>query len=123
MTDSRRWLWLVALLGGGWLLYLLTPILPPFLVANGDVFCDLDLRGFLHRALMRLSHPEHLAHLALVDNPAHHPAGDFHLEADAVSADGTPKLTFSGIGVYSPDLFSSLVPGARAAQPAAQNAW
>ena len=87
----------------------------PFLVANGDVFCDLDLRGFLQRALMRLSRPEHLAHLALVDNPAHHPAGDFHLEADAVSADGTPKLTFSGIGVYSPDLFSGLVPGARAA--------
>lgn len=51
MTDSRRWLWLVALLGGGWLLYLLTPILPPFLVAMllaylGDPLVDrLERRG------------------------------------------------------------------------------
>lgn len=87
----------------------------PFLVANGDVFCDLDLRGFVERALTHLSHPGHLAHLALVDNPAHHPAGDFHLDADVVTADGAPRLTFSGIAVYSPELFAGLVPGTRAA--------
>jgi len=87
----------------------------PFLVANGDVFCDLDLGGFLQRALMQLSRPGRLAHLALVDNPAHHPAGDFHLSGDAVTADTEPRLTFSGIAVYAPELFAGLAPGRRAA--------
>ena len=32
MTDSNRWLWLAGLLLCGWLGYLLTPILSPFLV-------------------------------------------------------------------------------------------
>ena len=32
MTDSNRWLWLAALALGVWLVYLLTPILTPFLV-------------------------------------------------------------------------------------------
>jgi len=87
----------------------------PFLVANGDVFCDLDLRGFLGRALTQLSSPGRLAHLALVDNPAHHPLGDFHLAGDMVTTDGEPRLTFSGIAVYAPALFAGLAPGRRAA--------
>ncbi|WP_437882971.1 AI-2E family transporter [Pseudomonas sp. LRF_L74] len=33
MTDSRRWMWLAGIVLCGWLLYLLTPILSPFLVA------------------------------------------------------------------------------------------
>lgn len=32
MTDSHRWLWLAGLLLAGWLVYLLTPILSPFLL-------------------------------------------------------------------------------------------
>ena len=50
MTDSRRWLWLVALLGGGWLLYLLTPILPPFLVAMLLAYLGDPLVDRLERA-------------------------------------------------------------------------
>lgn len=48
-----------------------------------------------------------LAHLVLVDNPPHHPAGDFVLQNNLVSAEGEPKLNFSGIGVYHPDLFKN----------------
>lgn len=69
-----------------------------FLVVNGDIFCDYDYRQLPDE-------PHGLAHLVLVDNPAHHPQGDFYLESDRVSASGSPRLTFSGIGVYQPELF------------------
>jgi len=71
----------------------------PFLAINGDIWCDFDLAR-LPRA------PEGDAHLVLVDNPEHHPRGDFALEPDGrVAADGADKLTFAGIGVYRPSLF------------------
>jgi N-acetyl-alpha-D-muramate 1-phosphate uridylyltransferase len=73
----------------------------PFLVMNGDIFCDWDVG--------RARIPEQLAHLVLVDNPPHNPAGDFTLEGTKVGAGGTanhlPTLTFSGIGIYRPELF------------------
>lgn len=65
-----------------------------FLAINGDIWCDLDL-GKLP------AQPQGLAHLVLVDNPAHHPQGDFRLDADGRISD-IPALTFSGIGVYRP---------------------
>lgn len=71
----------------------------PFYALNGDVFCDLDLAS-LPRA------PAGLAHLVLVDNPAHHPRGDFALDASGAVLD-TPALTFSGIGVYRPALLDN----------------
>lgn len=71
----------------------------PFLAINGDIWCDFDLARLP-------SEPRGDAHLVLVDNPAHHAGGDFVLEQDGcVAADGTPKLTFSGIGVYRRGLF------------------
>ncbi len=76
-----------------------------FLVINGDVWCDCPLAPLLHP-------PFGLAHLLLVDNPPHHPAGDFHLAGDRVQAAGEPRLTFSGIGVYRPALFAGCEPGA-----------
>lgn len=81
----------------------------PFLVINGDIFCDWNLA----RAQTCLG-DDALAHLIMVDNPAHHPAGDFHLDGHQLGAGETapgPRLTFSGIGVYRPELFSSLRPG------------
>ncbi len=76
----------------------------PFLVINGDVFTDLDFAA--------LSLPDDaLAHLVLVDNPPHHPQGDFHLQADGrVRAEGEPRLTFSGIGLYRPEGFAGCRP-------------
>ena len=41
----------------------------------------------------------------LIDNPVHHPRGDFALADDGrVVSDGEPRLTFAGIGVYRPAL-------------------
>jgi len=85
----------------------------PFMVINGDVFCDVDLGALAARG-PQLDGTHTLAHLVLVDNPPHHVTGDFHLDGTRVCSDGTPKLTFSGIGLYHPDLFSGLEPGQRA---------
>ncbi len=71
----------------------------PFVVINGDIFTELDY------AALKL--PEHsLAHLVLVDNPEHHPRGDFALQDGVVREEGAPRLTFSGVGVYHPRLFA-----------------
>ena len=80
----------------------------PFVVINGDVFCDADFAA-LRAAAERLCADGALAHLLLVDNPEHHPEGDFRLAADGhVHADGNPRLTFSGLGAYHPALFAGL---------------
>jgi MurNAc alpha-1-phosphate uridylyltransferase len=92
--------------GGG--IFKALPMLGPsaFLVTNGDVWCDFDYRR------IALAQGD-LAALVLVDNPSHNPAGDFALAADGrVSADGDAKLTFSGIGIYHPDLFAGCSGGA-----------
>lgn len=71
----------------------------PFLAVNGDVWTDHDFARLPRE-------PAGDAHLVLIDNPAHHPAGDFLLHDDGrVAASGERKLTFSGIGVYRPRLF------------------
>jgi N-acetyl-alpha-D-muramate 1-phosphate uridylyltransferase len=77
----------------------------PFLVINGDIWTDWD------PADARLAESD-LAHLVLVENPPHHPRGDFCLIDGRVHPDGDPRLTFSGIGLYSPALFEGCRPGA-----------
>lgn len=73
----------------------------PFIAVNGDVWCDADF-GALPRE------PRGLAHLLLVDNPAHNPEGDFALLDDGrVLPAGEQRLTFAGIGVYRPALFAN----------------
>ena len=52
-----------------------------------------------------------LAWLVLVKNPAHHPEGDFALQNFSITNTGVPRYTFSGIGVYRPELFDHIVPG------------
>ena len=81
----------------------------PFLVINGDIFCDADL-GALRGALDGPAAGD-LAHLLLVDNPEHNPQGDFALAEGRLAAHGADKRTFSGIGVYAPALFDSLAAG------------
>ncbi|TVT75596.1 MAG: nucleotidyltransferase family protein [Denitromonas halophila] len=80
----------------------------PFLVVNGDVFCDLDFAALTHRAAQPGAD---LAHLILIPNPPHHPAGDFHLQGDRASLSNGERLTFSGIGLYHPDMFTPLISG------------
>jgi MurNAc alpha-1-phosphate uridylyltransferase len=91
--------------GGG--IYKAIPMLgaEPFLVLNGDIWTDLDL------SLPRLRDGL-LAHLVLVDNPPHHPEGDFSLSDGLVRSRSYPRYTFSGIGIYHPGLFRDCRPGA-----------
>jgi len=84
----------------------------PFVVLNSDIYCDFDC-GRLAAAGAALERGTLVAHLVLVDNPPHHPAGDFSLAGGRVSADGMPRLTFSGIGAYSPALFAGVERGAK----------
>lgn len=90
--------------GGG--IYAALPLLDsdPFAVVNGDIWTDYPFAR-LPRAL------DGLAHLVMVDNPPHHPQGDFCLRAGRLLPDGAPKLTFSGIGVYRRALFEDCAPG------------
>ncbi|HIG66184.1 MAG TPA: nucleotidyltransferase family protein [Methyloprofundus sp.] len=88
----------------------------PFLVVNGDISCDYNFHNLLNKEIA-------LAHLILVNNPAHHPTGDFALKGQAIlSPEGEPKYTYSGIGLYHPDLFASINPGKSALAPLLKNA-
>lgn len=77
-----------------------------FLVVNGDIWCD-------YPCLPQVLAAETLAHLILVNNPEHHPQGDFALDSGRACNDGEYKLTFSGLGYYHPALFAGLAYGKR----------
>lgn len=86
----------------------------PFLVVNGDVYCEFNYSLFIARALTRMAQGQ-LAHIVLVDNPAHHPEGDFVLDASGrVSREGGSKLTYTGIGAFRPELFAEVPNGQKA---------
>ena len=76
----------------------------PFVAVNADIWTDFPF-GSLPDAL------ETLAHVILVDNPVHHPDGDFVLAGTRVRDGEGRRLTFSGIGVYRPELFAELSDG------------
>lgn len=79
----------------------------PFWVVNGDISCNFS---FHQRGLA----DGHLAHLVLVANPPHHPAGDFVLRDGLVRGDdetGAHRLTFAGISLLDPALFAGHRPG------------
>lgn len=81
-----------------------------FLVVNGDIWCDWDVS----QAATALAAKD-LAHLVLVPNPSHHAQGDFSLKDGKVGAGDTANLhTFSGIGVYRPQLFAGIQRGQQA---------
>jgi MurNAc alpha-1-phosphate uridylyltransferase len=91
----------------------------PFAVVNGDIYCDYDFSHLPSRAAT-LAASNDIAHLVLVDNPEHNLKGDFCLAGDRIVA--TPQipdlksqiLTFSGIGLYKPALFSNIARGTKA---------
>lgn len=76
----------------------------PFVVVNADVWTDYPFAKLP-------ADPEGLAHLVLIANPPHHPHGDFVLRSGHVLSEDNEKLTFSGIGVYRPELFAACKPG------------
>ena len=82
----------------------------PFVVVNGDIWTDYDF-SVLQQPL------DGLAHLVLMDNPEHHPEGDFSLQHHRVaqldeSPDASSNLTYSGIAVLHPQLFADCFGGA-----------
>jgi MurNAc alpha-1-phosphate uridylyltransferase len=81
----------------------------PFAVINSDIYCDYDFAQLpIFAAALRASGDT--AYLVLVNNPAHHPNGDFGLISGRV-VNNTPAFTFSGIGIYQPSLFANIPRG------------
>lgn len=87
----------------------------PFVLVNGDIWTTFNFA--------QLSLPAgKLAHLVLVDNPAHKTVGDFSLHDGQVAnptnaGEHSPVLTYSGIAVLSPRLFAEQKAGAYALAP------
>lgn len=83
----------------------------PFLVINGDVACEWPVAQALQIA--DSWQKSQLAHLVLVPNPPHHVQGDFVLDAGKLKQPEPEEqaFTFSGIGIYHPDLFQSVQNG------------
>ena len=86
----------------------------PFLVVNGDTWCDFD-PGRARTIAQQMAAARLDAWCVLVPNPQHHPAGDFGIVEGLLSNDALPRLTFSGIGVYHPRLFEGIGASTRAA--------
>lgn len=76
-----------------------------FLVVNADIAHNYDFAPLQTKKI-------DLAHLVLIPNPEHHPEGDFHLPLNGIiTTNETPKLTYSGIGLYHPQLFTHITVG------------
>lgn len=86
----------------------------PFLVVNGDTFTEIDFSALTPSHLEGAGWSEvakRLAHLVLVDNPPQHPNGDFAIQDGMLKNEGAQMFTFSGVGVYHPNLFADVVIG------------
>src|SRR5690606_26645996 len=87
----------------------------PFLVVNGDVWCDWN-PAQAESIATNLLDQHKMAWLLMVENPVQHPKGDFQLNTAGLILDKDPdnqgtSLTFSGIGIYHPALFQGVQPG------------
>ncbi|WP_304412647.1 N-acetylmuramate alpha-1-phosphate uridylyltransferase MurU [Thiomicrorhabdus sp. Milos-T2] len=84
----------------------------PFLVINGDVYCEMEFDSLVNKAksLAEMNgqiSTENMGHLVLVPNPAHNLKGDFGLDAqNKVEAQG--DYTFAGISILRPELFNGM---------------
>jgi len=85
----------------------------PFLVVNGDVYCEMDFTGLVDKAknlaetVLNSEHDVSLGHLVLVPSPTHNPQGDFGLNKQSqVLPEG--EFTFAGLSVLNPKLFSGM---------------
>jgi MurNAc alpha-1-phosphate uridylyltransferase len=76
-----------------------------FIVINGDIWTDFDFSEWRDIDI------ETEAHLFLVNNPGHNPAGDFALKDGILMNSGQTMYTYSGIGIYTAEFFSGTQPG------------
>lgn len=96
---------------GGAILHAL-PLLgdEPFLLVNGDVWCELEFGRFI-QAAQSITTKNLQGHLLLVPNPEFHPQGDFALDHTGLLLEDTDKqspnrFTFGGISLLNPQLIS-----------------
>jgi N-acetyl-alpha-D-muramate 1-phosphate uridylyltransferase len=82
----------------------------PFIVINGDIFCDFPL------ATLAIGAGD-WAHLVLAPNPPQHPQGDFGCAAGRALQDAPQRFTFSGIAIYREEFFADCVDGAFPLKP------
>ncbi len=83
----------------------------PFLCVNSDILCDIDF------ASVACNLPaDATCHLVLVDNPPAKISGDFSLINNRINliSPQTETLTYSGVGVYRPQMFADLPPAQHA---------
>ena len=91
----------------------------PFAVISSDIYSDYDFAHLAEHATA-LQACNDMAHLVLVSNPPHHPKGDFALSGNRIYPlfpfpyPLPTILTFSGIGIYQPSLFSRITRGSAA---------
>ena len=95
----------------------------PFLLVNGDIYTDFPFATLRNVSLIAGG-----GYLVLVGNPPHHPEGDFCLHGRRLgfiednSSVGEPvasiqSMTYSGIGLYDPQLFAAEAPGKKPLRP------
>ncbi len=95
----------------------------PFLLVNGDIYTDFPFATLRQASLIAGG-----GYLVLVPNPPHHPEGDFCLHGqrlgliESTSAVGEPagstqSVTYSGIGLYDPQLFAAEAPVKKPLRP------
>ncbi len=80
-----------------------------FIVVNADVFSDFDFHHLIDFSAD--------AHLVLVPNPPHHPAGDFAIDRGFLSNNADSRFTFAGIAAYEKSFFAGLEQGKRPLAP------
>lgn len=84
----------------------------PFLIVNGDIYCEFEFDQ-----LPTLANGK-FAHLLMVENPEHNLSGDFGFDQTLLSMDVVSnRYTYSGIGIYSPKMFDGLAIEKRALAP------
>lgn len=84
----------------------------PFLLINGDIYCEQNLSDWIENAeSMSVSC---LGYLALVPNPSHNLGGDFPFDEELAlllppdSASRYPMFTYAGLALFRPSLFKEL---------------
>lgn len=82
----------------------------PFILTNADVWTDFDFNKLPNTVI-------DYAYLIMVKNPPHNATGDFYYKDGKLRERGGRKLTYSGIGVYKPDMFRNCTPGRQQLKP------
>jgi MurNAc alpha-1-phosphate uridylyltransferase len=98
-----------ALETAGGIVHALEKLDDQFILINGDVFTDYSFERLLAK--------EAVAHLVMVQNPSHHPKGDFGLRAGYVNNRDEDRYTFAGVSCYHKSFFEGLSRGKQALAP------